>query len=71
MRVVVVGEECGVPLAQLEAAESGTRWRVEVVLVLVVVGRLEVDGAHVVLLKMLPQALLTRLALSVKHIVDV
>ena len=62
MRVVVVGEEGGVPLAQFKAA-SGTG-RVKMVM-LVVVGRLEVDGAHVVLLEMLPQALFSRLTLSV------
>ena len=44
------------PLAQFEAA-SGTG-SVEMVM-LVVVGRLEVDGAHVILLEMLPQALLS------------
>ena len=57
--VVVVGEEGGVPGAQLGAAP-----RTEVMLVVgMVVGRLEVDGAHVVRLEVLPQALLPRLAL--------
>ena len=61
MGVVVVGEEGGVPRAQLGKAAP----RTEKVMLLVgmVVGRLEVDGAHVVRLEVLPQALLPRLTL--------
>ena len=70
VREVVVVEEGGVSPAQLEAEAdySGmTGKRAEVVLVLVVVGRLEVDGAHVVLLQVLPKALLARRTLLGKH----
>ena len=60
--VVVVGEEGEVPLAQLIELTP-----VSGMAVLVMVWRLEVHGAHVVLLDMLSQALFSGLPLLVKQ----